>query len=179
MARRPWLAQAWLSAVDDLALDTAPVRAGRALARRGAVGALLTATGTVTASVRDGDDAWTATWAVTPLHDRAWQAVLDLLIIRPAHWAALLDGDLPRGLVVDAEDAGVKLLPDAGSLEPVCTCEDWEVPCRHAAAVAFCVADALGEGPWTLLTLLGRRPAAVVKAEAAHRARLVLGEHRP
>ena len=45
------------------------------------------------------------------------------------------DGELEPGIVDDAREAGVELLPSRNDLKPHCSCPDDAVPCKHAAAV--------------------------------------------
>jgi len=68
----------------------------------------------------------------------------------------LLDGEMPHDLVEEAADAGVALLPGIGDLDPTCTCDAWELPCRHAAALCYQVAWLLDADPFVLLLLRGR-----------------------
>jgi len=175
MATRAWWAKRWLVAVDEIALDPLPVRHGRALARAGAVGEVAVEPGRLRAAVRDRDGArFVASWALPPLTGPQWETVRSALAERPAHWAALLDGHIAPGLVVDLEVAGVVLLPGAAGLEPDCDCGEFEVPCRHAAAVAVAFADACGADPWSLLAWRGRDRSDLVRADAGRRARRLL-----
>ncbi|MDZ7732555.1 MAG: SWIM zinc finger family protein [Acidimicrobiia bacterium] len=89
---------------------------------------------------------------------------------RAAHAAALLDGDLEPGIVERPRAAGVELLPDAGHLQPRCSCPDWADPCKHAAAVCYLVADELDADPFALLELRGRRRDDVLAALRRRRA---------
>src|SRR4029077_3395304 len=36
------------------------------------------------------------------------------------------------------------------------SCPDWAIPCKHAAAVCYLVADRMDEDPFTILLLRGR-----------------------
>jgi hypothetical protein len=63
---------------------------------------------------------------------------------------------MPHDLVSAAEDAGVRLLPGIGDLDPSCTCDAWELPCQHAAGLSYQVAWLLDDDPFILLLLRGR-----------------------
>jgi hypothetical protein len=76
--------------------------------------------------------------------------------VRAGHIAALLDGEMPHALVDAAADAGVSLLPGIGELDSSCTCDGWELPCQHAAALCYQVAWLLDDDPFILLLLRGR-----------------------
>jgi hypothetical protein len=75
---------------------------------------------------------------------------------RAGHLAALLDGEMPHDLVEAAADAGVSLLPGIGDLDPTCTCDAWELPCQHAAALCYQLAWLLDDDPFVLLLLRGQ-----------------------
>ncbi|WP_333736062.1 SWF or SNF family helicase [Streptomyces sp. IBSBF 2806] len=151
-----WWGRAWLSALEDGALDGAQVRAGRRMARAGAVGAVSVRPGRVTAVVRDRDrTAHRADVLLDVLSDAQWNRFLDLAGRRSGHVAALLDREMPPHLVEDAETAGIDLLPGLGDLEAECDCGAWD-HCGHTAAVCYQVARLLDQDPFVLLLLRGR-----------------------
>ncbi|MFG2574071.1 SWF or SNF family helicase [Streptomyces sp. NPDC048481] len=159
-----WWGRAWLTALEDGALDGAQVKAGRRLARAGAVGAVSVRPGRVTAVVRDRDrTAHRADVLLDVLTDVQWDRFLDLAGERSGHVAALLDRDMPPHLVEDAGAAGVNLLPALGDLEAECDCGAWD-HCGHTAAVCYQVARLLDQDPFVLLLLRGR-PEAVLLSD--------------
>jgi hypothetical protein len=93
---------------------------------------------------------------VERLGEPDWERFLDEVAARAGHIAALLDGEMPHDLVSAAADAGVRLLPTVGDLEPECDCPDWGYPCKHAAALCYQAAWLLDEDPFVLLLLRGR-----------------------
>ncbi|GLZ28271.1 hypothetical protein Lesp02_04610 [Lentzea sp. NBRC 105346] len=153
---RTWWGKAWIKALEDTALDTAPLRLGRRYAHAGVVGPITVSPGRIAAVVHDEDTVYTTAVFVPELTDHEWRRFLDRVAAQAGHIAALLDNDMPRDLVVSAEDAGVRLLPGIGDLEPECDCPGWELPCRHAAALAFQVSWLLDADPFVLLLLRGR-----------------------
>ncbi|MCX3062602.1 SWF or SNF family helicase [Streptomyces beihaiensis] len=159
---RTWWGHAWLKALEDTALDNAQLKAGRRLARAGAVGAVSVRPGRVTAVVADRDGlAHRADVLLAPLGDDAWGRFLDMARERAGHIAALLDRDMPPHLVEDAATAGVELLPGIGDLEPRCDCGGWD-HCAHTAALSYQLARLLDEDPFVLLLLRGRGERALV-----------------
>ncbi|WP_199444111.1 SWIM zinc finger family protein [Umezawaea beigongshangensis] len=155
---RSWWGREWIRAVEDAALDAQQLRHGRKYARTGYVGAITVSPGRLAASVRDYEDdtAYRTVVTLSPLSDAGWDRFLDQVATRAGHIAALLDGDVPHDLVSAAADAGVRLLPEIGDLDPDCTCPGWELPCKHAAALSYQVAWLLDEDPFVLLLLRGR-----------------------
>ncbi|MER5470999.1 SWF or SNF family helicase [Streptomyces sp. NPDC002685] len=151
-----WWGRAWLTALEDAALDSEQVRTGRRLARAGAVGAVSVRTGRVTAVVRDRDGtAHRADVLLQELSSEQWERFLDTAVERAGHLAALLDRDMPPHLVEDAAAAGVDLLPGLGDLDPECDCGAWD-HCGHTAALCYQTARLLDQDPFVLLLMRGR-----------------------
>ncbi|MFI1359403.1 SWF or SNF family helicase [Streptomyces sp. NPDC020898] len=151
-----WWGRAWLKSLEDAALDTEQVRAGRRLARAGAVGAVSVRPGRITAVVQDRDrTTHRSDVLLQELSDEQWDRFLDMAVERAGHIAALLDRDMPPHLVEDSAAAGVELLPGLGDLEPECDCGAWD-HCGHTAALCYQVARLLDQDPFVLLLMRGR-----------------------
>ncbi|EQD87725.1 hypothetical protein A8924_0206 [Saccharopolyspora erythraea NRRL 2338] len=112
--------------------------------------------GRITASVDGDHDTHRTSVSVEVLNDAEWSRLLDRVVARSGHIAALLDGEMPRELVESADDAGVRLLPGIGDLEPDCDCPGFEHPCRHAAALGHQVSWLLDADPFVMLLARGR-----------------------
>lgn len=151
-----WWGQAWLQALEDTALDLAQLKAGRRLARAGAVGAVSVRPGRITAVVQDRDGTPRRSDVLLQrLSEDEWDRFLGMAVERAGHIAALLDREMPPHLVEDAAAAGVELLPGIGDLEPECDCEAWD-HCGHTAALCYQVARLLDQDPFVLLLMRGR-----------------------
>ncbi|MFF4256709.1 SWF or SNF family helicase [Streptomyces sp. NPDC001663] len=151
-----WWGQAWLKALEDTALDSKQLKAGRRLARAGAVGAVTVRPGRITAVVQSRDrTAHRADVLLEGLGDEEWNRFLDMAVERAGHVAALLDRDMPPHLVEDAAATGIELLPGMGDLEPECDCGAWD-HCGHTAALCYQVARLLDQDPFVLLLMRGR-----------------------
>ncbi|MBO1332362.1 SWF or SNF family helicase [Streptomyces sp. VRA16 Mangrove soil] len=151
-----WWGQAWLKALEDTALDLQQLKAGRRLARAGAVGAVTVRPGRITALVADRRGVQhRSDVLLQQLGGDDWDRFLDMAVERSAHIAALLDREMPPHLVEDAAAAGVELLPGIGDLEPRCDCDAWD-HCAHTAALSYQVARLLDQDPFVLLLLRGR-----------------------
>ncbi len=153
-----WWGRAWLAALEEQAeLDPNRLPRGRGYARRGAVLETVIRPGLVTASVQGSRPTpYRVRLSVPEFPAAGWTRVLDSVAGRLGHLAALLDGELPPEVVEDVRDAGLSLLPGSRELAVSCTCPDWAVPCKHAAAVCCLVADVLDADPFALLLLRGR-----------------------
>ncbi|WP_369269551.1 SWF or SNF family helicase [Streptomyces sp. R11] len=151
-----WWGQAWLQALEESALDSGQLKAGRRLARAGAVGAVSVRPGRITAVVQGRDrTAHRADVLLEELSAEQWDRFLDMAVERAGHVAALLDRDMPPHLVEDAAARGIELLPGMGDLEPECGCGAWD-HCGHTAALCYQVARLLDQDPFVLLLMRGR-----------------------
>lgn len=151
-----WWGQAWLKALEETALDSGQLKAGRRLARAGAVGAVSVRPGRITALVQGRDrTAHRADVLLDELTGDQWDRFLDMAVERAGHVAALLDREMPPHLVEDAAATGIELLPGMGDLEPRCGCEAWD-HCGHTAALCYQVARLLDQDPFVLLLMRGR-----------------------
>ncbi|MEU6663425.1 SWF or SNF family helicase [Streptomyces sp. NPDC046821] len=152
-----WWGQAWVKALEDSALDLQQLKAGRRLARAGAVGAVSVRPGRITAVVADrGGARFRADVLLQRLSEEEWDRFLGMAVERAGHIAALLDREMPPHLVEDASAAaGVELLPGIGDLEPRCGCEAWD-HCAHTAALSYQLARLLDQDPFVLLLMRGR-----------------------
>ncbi|WP_328745202.1 SWF or SNF family helicase [Streptomyces sp. NBC_00285] len=159
-----WWGRAWLRALEDAAVDSAQVKTGRSLARRGAVGAVSVRAGRITAVVQDRDrSAHRADVLLAELSAEQWDRFLDMAAERAGHVAALLDREMPPHLVEDAAAADIELLPGLGDLEPECDCGAWD-HCGHTAALCYQVARLLDQDPFVLLLMRGRGEHALLDA---------------
>ncbi|MGW7265399.1 SWIM zinc finger family protein [Streptomyces sp. NPDC054842] len=159
---RTWWGRAWLKALEDTALDSVQLKAGRRLARGGAVGAVSVRPGRITAVVQDRDRTSHRADVLLPeLSGEQWGRFLDIAVERAGHVAALLDREMPPHLVEDGALAGVELLPGVGELEPRCDCGSWD-HCGHTAALCYQMARLLDEDPFVLLLMRGRGESALL-----------------
>ncbi|MBE7698710.1 hypothetical protein H9623_00110 [Oerskovia sp. Sa1BUA8] len=152
-----WWARAWVSAMEESALDAGPLKKGRAYARTGRVGPITVSPGAVQARVQDDDgEMYHTVVSLEPLTDDEWDRLLRALAARSGRLAALLAGEMPRDVVAAAADADVTLLPGIGDLEPECDCPTWDLPCLHAAALSYQAGWLLDADPFVLFLLRGR-----------------------
>ncbi|PSM43045.1 hypothetical protein C6Y14_12845 [Streptomyces dioscori] len=148
-----WWGNAWVAALEEMALDAARLGRGKAYAGEGHVDAVTVTPGLVLAYVHGSRPRpYRVQIRMRTLSDDDWERFLDAAAERPAHIAALLDKELPRTLA----DCGVELLPGPGDLVPRCSCPDSGHPCKHAAALCYQTARLLDEDPFVLLLLRGR-----------------------
>ncbi|WP_253913706.1 SWIM zinc finger family protein [Streptomyces mayonensis] len=148
-----WWGNAWVTALEEGALDAARLARGRGYAERGHVDAVTVTPGLVLAYVQGSRPRpYRVQVRLRTLGDDDWRRFLDTAVERPGHIAALLDKELPHSLA----DCGVPLLPGPGDLAPQCSCPDSGHPCKHAAALCYQTARLLDADPFVLLLLRGR-----------------------
>ncbi|MEU6480008.1 SWIM zinc finger family protein [Streptomyces sp. NPDC047017] len=148
-----WWGNAWITALEEDALDAARLARGRGYAEQGHVDAITVTPGLVLGYVQGSRPRpYRAQVRLRTLSDTDWDRFLEAATDRPGHIAALLDKELPQSLA----DCGVPLLPGPGDLEPHCNCPDRGHPCKHAAALCYQTARLLDADPFVLLLLRGR-----------------------
>ncbi|GAA3268154.1 hypothetical protein GCM10010469_41500 [Streptomyces labedae] len=171
-----WWGRAWVTALEDGALDPARLARGRGYAQQGHVDAITVTPGLVLAYVQGSRPRPYRVQVRLRTFDEAdWDRFLDAAADRPGHIAALLDKEMPQSLA----DCGVPLLPGPGDLAPRCSCPDSGHPCKHAAALCYQTARLLDADPFVLLLLRGRGEREVIDAlsrlSAARAARAAQG----
>lgn len=169
---KTWWGRAWLDALEGRAVhDPNRLPRGRTYARKGNARELIIDGGRVRALVHGSrPEPYGVLLKVRRFRDDEWDCVLDAIVAKAGHAAALLDGELDPGIVADAQAVDVELLPRSGELRTACSCPDWAEPCKHAAAVCYLMADALDEDPFVLLQLRGMGRDEVLSAVRARRA---------
>ncbi|UIX29850.1 SWIM zinc finger family protein [Streptomyces sp. GQFP] len=148
-----WWGNAWVTALEEGALDVARLVRGRGYAEKGHVDAITVTPGLVLAYVQGSRPRpYRVQVRLRTLGGQEWERFLEAAVERPGHIAALLDKELPQSLA----DCGAPLLPGPGDLEPRCSCPDSGHPCKHAAALCYQTARLLDADPFVLLLLRGR-----------------------
>ncbi|MFB8755417.1 SWIM zinc finger family protein [Streptomyces nigra] len=148
-----WWGNAWVTALEEGALDAKRLARGRGYAQEGHVDAITVTPGLVLAYVRGSRPRpYRVQVRLRTLGDADWERFLDAVTERPAHIAALLDKEMPQSLA----EGDVPLLPGPGDLDPRCSCPDRGHPCKHAAALCYQTARLLDADPFVLFLLRGR-----------------------
>lgn len=177
-----WWGQAWVTALEGSTLDAGRLSRGRTYARKGMVGPATVTPGQIKAAVQGSQPRPHRSAVHLPvLTDTQWDTLLDAIVGRAGHIAALLDGEMPAELVDDARHAGVPLLPQPTELDPDCSCPDWGYPCKHAAALCYAIAATIDADPFVLFAMRGRGRGDVLTELRARRSvgRTVDAPHAP
>lgn len=152
-----WWSRRFIDVLESFGLQSRLSR-GRNYARSGQVLSLGIGTGHVTAKVQGSRiKPYSVKLTVDPLTTRQWGRVEEALAARAVFRARLLAGEMPAEIEQVFADCGTPLFPhSARDLEMTCSCPDWEVPCKHLAAVCYVLAEAFDDDPFAMLAWRGK-----------------------
>jgi hypothetical protein len=162
IGRGPWARLFATAVVPDEGSERA--ERGRELAREGAVSEVLVDEGVIRARVRGSEGAdYAVSLESAVLPARAWAEATRAARGRPALDAGA-DGTTQSVHLAHHLEAEqhVPLVPPSRRIGTSCTCPDreWSHVCKHVAALAFVVADAIDAEPSLLLRWRGCEPVA-------------------
>lgn len=131
---------------------------GRNYARRGQVIEFKLTQGKVTARVQGSrPQPYTVSIGVLPLTAAQWRTVQQRLASQALFRAKLLAGEMPAEIEEVFAGCGTPLFPRSpADLDMHCSCPDWEVPCKHLAAVCYVLAEAFDDDPFQMLAWRGK-----------------------
>ena len=152
-----WWSRRFIGVLESYGMSGRLAR-GRAYARAGQVLDFALAQGKVTAQVQ-GSRArpYQVRIGVLPLTTVQWRRVESALAARALFRAKLLAGEMPHEIEEVFAGCGTPLFPRlASDLDMRCSCPDWEVPCKHLAAVCYVLAEEFDRDPFALLAWRGQ-----------------------
>lgn len=130
---------------------------GRNYARRGQVLTLDLSAGQVTATVQGSRSRpYKVRIGVAAYGKADWSRVEERLAGDAWFVAQLLAGEMPPDIEEVFADLGLALFPGTHDLSMNCSCPDWEVPCKHVAAVCYLLAERFDADPFQILAWRGR-----------------------
>lgn len=152
-----WWSGRFIAVLESLGVG-GRLQRGKRYARAGQVMELDVAAGSVTARVQ-GSRArpYRVRLGVTAFGKAEWAQVERALAEKARYTAMLLAGEMPEDIEDVFTSVGLSLFPaDSRELTMDCTCPDWEVPCKHLAAVCYLLAESFDEDPFEILGWRGR-----------------------
>ena len=152
-----WWSRRFIGVLESYGMSGRLAR-GRAYARAGQVLDFALAQGKVTAQVQ-GSRArpYQVRIGVLPLTTVQWRRVESALAARALFRAKLLAGEMPHEIEEVFAGCGTPLFPRlASDLDMRCSCPDWEVPCKHLAAVCYMLAEEFDRDPFAMLAWRGQ-----------------------
>jgi uncharacterized Zn finger protein len=152
-----WWSERFTTVLNDIGMQSRLQR-GRRYARAGQVMALDVDAGMVTARVQ-GSRArpYRVRIGITAYGKVEWAKLERALADNAWYAAKLLTGEMPDDIEDVFSGLGLPLFPaSAAELSMDCSCPDWEIPCKHLAAVFYLLAEAFDDDPFTILAWRGR-----------------------
>ena len=152
-----WWSRRFIAVLESYGMSGRLAR-GRSYARAGQVLDFELSQGKVTAQVQGSRiRPYQVRIGVLPLTTAQWRTVEGRLASQALFRAKLLAGEMPREIEEVFADCGTPLFPhSAGDLDMRCSCPDWEVPCKHLAAVCYVLAEEFDRDPFAMLAWRGR-----------------------
>jgi len=109
-----------------------------------------------------------------------WAAAERALAGSAWYSAKLLAGEMPEDIEDVFAELGLALFPaSAAELSMYCSCPDWQVPCKHIAAVFYLLAEAFDDDPFRILAWRGREREELLAGLHAARGALTPGRAAP
>ena len=152
-----WWSRRFISVLESYGMSGRLAR-GRSYARAGQVLDFELSQGKVTARVQGSRvRPYQVRIGVLPLTTAQWRRVQDRLASQALFRAKLLAGEMPREIEDVFAECGTPLFPRSpADLDMHCSCPDWEVPCKHLAAVCYVLAEEFDRDPFGMLAWRGK-----------------------
>jgi len=180
-----WWSRRFIAVLESYGMSGRLAR-GRSYARAGQVLDFELSQGKVTARVQGSRvRPYQVRIGVLPLTTAQWRKVMQALAGQALFRAKLLAGEMPPEIEEVFAGCGTPLFPrSAADLDMRCSCPDWEVPCKHLAAVCYVLAEEFDRDPFGMLAWRGKGRdellAELRKIQAAGSARPgAAGPHEP
>ena len=149
-----WWSRRFVDILEQIC-DGGRLARGRTYARKGQVIDFTMTPGRVVGQVQGSrPDPYTVLLKIDAYNQAQWTDVSSALASQALYRAALLAGEMPHE-IVDVFD-GLKLPLFPSRIEMLCSCPDWSVPCKHASAVLYVLAEAFDDDPFLVLAWRGR-----------------------
>ena len=131
---------------------------GRNYARRGQVISLDVGPGMVSALVQGSRfQPYRVRVGLTAFGKPEWARLERALAESAWYSAKLLAGEMPEDIEEVFGQLGLTLFPaSSAELAMECSCPDWQVPCKHIAAVFYLLAETFDDDPFAILAWRGR-----------------------
>jgi uncharacterized Zn finger protein len=149
-----WWSRRFVDILEQIC-DGGRLARGRSYARKGQVMDFEITPGLVAARVQGSRATpYAVTIAVQAFGEEDWARIQEALSAQALYRAALLAGEMPHEIVDVFDGLDRPLFPS--SLDMRCSCPDWSIPCKHASAVLYVLAEAFDDDPFLVLAWRGR-----------------------
>jgi len=154
---RSWWSRRFIEVLESLGLGGRLDR-GRHYARAGQVLSMTVSTSIVMAQVQGSrPEPYKVRIGVKAFTGAEWSTVERAMAAQALYAAKLLAGEMPSDIENLFAELDLRLFPQ--SLDEIsmdCSCPDWEVPCKHLAAVSYLLAESFDQDPFQILAWRGR-----------------------
>jgi uncharacterized Zn finger protein len=152
-----WWSGRFISVLESIIVG-GRLQRGRNYARRGQVISLDVAPGMVSALVQGSRfQPYRVRVGLTAFGKPEWARLERALAESAWYSAKLLAGEMPEDIEEVFGQLGLALFPTSSAeLAMECSCPDWQVPCKHIAAVFYLLAEAFDGDPFAILAWRGR-----------------------
>ncbi len=172
---RTWPAQRWLALLARM-IDAPRRAAGLEYARSGQTQSMELTAGGVTGRVQGrAVRAYQTRWRIPPITEDRWQQIFEAMAGEAFYAAKLLAREVPDALETLLASLGLPLIPLESEIAIECTCSA-TAPCKHAATLAYLVAERLDKDPLLAFALRGMPTERVLERLGAARARHTQGD---
>lgn len=154
---KTWWSERFIAVLEGIIVG-GRLQRGRTYARKGQVLAMDLDAGSVTAQVQGSRSRpYKVRIGITAFGKPEWAKVEQALADDAWYLAKLLAGEMPDDIETVFAGVGLSLFPaTVADLSLDCSCPDWEVPCKHLAAVFYLLAESFDEDPFQILAWRGR-----------------------
>ena len=154
---RTWWSGRFIAVLESIIVGGRLER-GRNYARRGQVISLEVAAGMVSALVQGSRvQPYRVRVGLTAFGKPEWARLERSLAESAWYSAKLLAGEMPEDIEDVFEQLGLALFPaSSAELAMQCSCPDFQVPCKHIAAVFYLLAETFDDDPFAILAWRGR-----------------------
>ena len=172
---RSWPARRWLDLLEQM-IDAPRRAAGIEYARSGQTQSMeLGADGVIGRVQGRAVQAYQTRWRIPAITEDRWQQIFDAMAGEAFYAAKLLAREVPDALETLLASLGLRLIPVESEVAIECTCPA-AAPCKHAAALAYLVAERLDKDPLLTFQLRGMPTERVLERLGTARARRTPGD---
>ena len=151
-----WWGRRWEEVIEGFPIG-ARLSRGRGYARQGQVLSIEIEKGLIKSEVQGSRSRpYRVTVGIKPISPTGWKKLIKVLSEKAGFAARLLAGRMPEELEQVFLENDLPLFPQSESdLIAECSCPDWSIPCKHAAATLYLVCEEFDRDPFLLLRLRG------------------------
>ena len=151
-----WLAKEWMESLQMATWADNEFTRGRTYARKGQVLSVEVGKGSVIAMVQgSAPRPYKVNITIDMPDSKFRKSFAEMLKEKPAYAAAILAGELPKGVADEMSSRGFDFFPVSRELKTACGCDSWADMCKHGAAACYILAEEFDRDPLLYLKIRG------------------------